>query len=59
MPVDGEIVAVNDKLEADPGVVNTDPLGAGWLVRIRVANKAQVGELMDQDAYDDFLRTLE
>ncbi len=59
MPVDGEVVAVNADLEGEPGTVNSDPLGKGWFFRIRLANKAQVGELMDEAAYGEFLKTLE
>ncbi len=59
MPVDGEIVAVNSDLDDEPGTVNTDPLGAGWFFRIRIADKAQVADLKDQAAYDEFLSTLE
>jgi glycine cleavage system H protein len=47
-PAGGEIVAVNDALADDPGVINLDPYGEGWLVRIRVA---EMGETMDAAAY--------
>lgn len=47
-PAGGEIVAVNDALDGDPGLINTDPYGDGWLVRIRVTAP---GETMDADAY--------
>ncbi|MGI6878021.1 glycine cleavage system protein GcvH [Microbacterium sp. gxy059] len=48
-PVDGEVVAVNDAVDADPSVVNADPFGDGWLVRARVA--AAPSGLLDRAAY--------
>jgi glycine cleavage system H protein len=47
-PAGGEIVAVNATLADDPGVINRDPYGEGWLVRIRVT---EAGATMDADAY--------
>jgi glycine cleavage system H protein len=49
-PVAGEIVAVNDELEAHPELVNQDPYGSGWLLRLRVGANAGEG-LMDAVAY--------
>ena len=54
-PVAGEVVARNDGLDADPSLVNSDPYGAGWLVRIRVADAGELDGLMDADAYRTFL----
>jgi glycine cleavage system H protein len=59
MPVDGEVIAVNSDLEGEPATVNSDPAGAGWFFRIRIADKAQLAELMDEAAYSEFLKTLE
>lgn len=47
-PAGGEIVAVNDALRDDPGLVNRDPYGDGWLVRLRITD---TGPTMDADAY--------
>jgi glycine cleavage system H protein len=47
-PAAGEIVEINARLAEDPSLVNTDPYGGGWLVRIRVS---EVGATMDADAY--------
>jgi len=52
MPVDGEITEVNEALRADPALANSDPLGAGWFFKVRLANAAQIDALMDQSAYD-------
>jgi glycine cleavage system H protein len=51
MPVGGEIVAVNTELEDAPELINQDPYGAGWLIRIAPGNPAEFGELLDGDAY--------
>ncbi len=58
MPVDGEVVEVNEALRDDPSLANTDPLGAGWFFKLKVANTAQLGELMEAPAYDALLKTL-
>ena len=42
-PVDGEVIESNPEIDDDPGLVNTDPYGAGWLLRIRVADEAEPG----------------
>jgi len=59
MPVDGEIIGVNSDLDDEPGIVNSDPLGKGWFFRIRVTDKSQFDALMDENAYTQFLETLE
>jgi glycine cleavage system H protein len=46
-PVGGEVVATNDALAGSPEVVNADPYGAGWMVRLRLADAAQVGALLE------------
>lgn len=51
MPVTGEIVEVNEGLNDDPSQVNSDPYGDGWMIRIRVADPSDLGELLDADAY--------
>jgi glycine cleavage system H protein len=50
-PLSGEIVEVNDALGEEPGAINEDPYGAGWLVKIRLRNPAESEELMDAEAY--------
>jgi glycine cleavage system H protein len=51
LPVAGEIVEVNADIDGQPDLVNTDPYGAGWMVRIKVASVADVEALLDVDAY--------
>ena len=50
-PVAGEVVAVNDKLDKEPGVVNSDPYGDGWMVRMRLKNAADRDQLLGPDEY--------
>jgi glycine cleavage system H protein len=53
-PVAGEIVEVNTALETTPETVNSDPYGAGWLVKIRVAGDVSLDHLMDAAAYQSY-----
>lgn len=50
-PVAGEIVAVNEALDDDPALVNTDPYGEGWMVKLRVDDASELEMLMDDAAY--------
>jgi glycine cleavage system H protein len=50
-PVAGEVVATNDEAVADPSLVNTDPYGKGWLMKIKVADPAAISGTMDAAAY--------
>ena len=51
-PVSGEVVASNDALAGSPEHVNADPYGEGWMIRLRLTEPGEVGELLDADAYD-------
>jgi glycine cleavage system H protein len=51
-PVGGEVVEANGALASGPEVVNSDPYGAGWMIRIRLADPAQVDALLDPAAYE-------
>jgi glycine cleavage system H protein len=51
-PLSGEIIAVNDALAANPEAINEDPYGAGWLVKVRLSDPAEVETLLDADAYE-------
>lgn len=53
-PVTGEVTAANDAIVDEPAKVNEDPEGAGWFVKIRLADKTQLTGLMDKTAYDAF-----
>jgi glycine cleavage system H protein len=54
-PVSGEVVEVNEALEDDPGLVNNDPYGDGWLFRMEVSDEAELEDLMDAEAYTESL----
>lgn len=58
-PVSGEVVEVNSGLEGAPATVNEDPLGKGWFLKIRLADRGELDALMDEPAYRDFLKTLD
>ncbi len=51
-PVAGEVVETNGALSSEPEKVNSDPYGDGWMLRVTVSDRDQVGELLDADAYD-------
>jgi glycine cleavage system H protein len=57
-PVAGEVVEVNAELEGAPGTVNEDPKGRGWFMKMRIADPAQLGELMTEDQYNDYVASL-
>lgn len=54
LPVAGTVTAVNDALAQTPEVVNSDPFGAGWLVKLTVTDAAALASLMDAAAYEAF-----
>jgi glycine cleavage system H protein len=54
-PLTGEVLAVNDSLEDDPGIVNADPYGDGWLYSVSLADAGELEGLMDAEAYAESL----
>jgi len=54
MPVSGEIIATNEELEDSPELVNQDPFGAGWMMRIKVMAPEEAEDLLDAAAYKSF-----
>ena len=51
MPLAGEVVEINGALDGDPAVVNRDPYGDGWMVKLKLANAADLDSLLSADAY--------
>lgn len=51
LPLSGEIVEFNDSLESEPEKVNTDPYGAGWMIKMKISNPDEIAELLDDAAY--------
>lgn len=54
-PVSGEVVEVNGALEDEPELVNDDPHGDGWLVKLRITSKPELDELMSAEQYEEFI----
>lgn len=54
-PISGEVTSTNDALANEPELVNRDPYGAGWMVRMTVADKAQLDDLLDGPGYDELV----
>ena len=57
-PVTGEVVEVNEPLADDPGLVNREPTGGGWFMKVRMADPGEVEALLDETAYENFISTL-
>ncbi|WP_297947440.1 glycine cleavage system protein GcvH [Porphyromonas sp.] len=55
MPVEGEVVELNAALEDQPELVNNDPYGEGWIIKVKMADPAKAEALMDAAAYNSFL----
>ena len=51
MPVTGEILEMNKALDTQPELVNNDPYGEGWMVKVRISNAAELGNLLSADEY--------
>lgn len=51
MPVDAEVLEMNPKLDSNPELVNSDPYGEGWMIKIKVSNPADLNSLLSADAY--------
>ena len=59
MPVSGEILEINEELEDSPELVNSDPYGEAWFVRVAMTNPDELDDLMDADAYKAFVEELD
>ena len=54
-PLTGNVTSTNDALAAQPELVNSDPYGAGWMIKVNVADQTQLDDLLDGAAYDDLV----
>jgi glycine cleavage system H protein len=54
-PLQGEIVAVNDDLQDDPSLVNSDPYGKGWMIRLKLADAGELSSLLSSDSYAEHI----
>lgn len=55
MPISGEVIAFNDELESNPEVVNSDPYGEGWMIKVKASNQSELDELMSAEEYKALL----
>lgn len=55
LPIAGEVVEINADLDGNPEAVNSDPYGAGWMVKIKVTDASEADQLMDAEAYAAFI----
>lgn len=57
LPVGGTILELNEKLEDEPEIINKDPYGDGWIVKIKLAHPAETDEMLDAAAYKDLIES--
>ena len=56
-PVSGEVVEINESLAEKPELVNTDPYGDGWMIKVKLSAPDEVDELMSAEDYEDYIQT--
>ena len=55
MPVSGEVTEMNTKIEESPEVVNSDPYGEGWMIKVKLSDTSELDDLLDVDAYKELI----
>ena len=55
MPLSGEIIELNETLESNPEIVNNDPYGKGWMIKVVISNSAQIDSLLDSKSYQELV----
>lgn len=55
MPVSGEVLEFNEDLEQNPEIVNSDPYGKGWIIKIKMSDLSELDELLDAAAYKELI----
>jgi glycine cleavage system H protein len=55
MPVAGEVIEFNEEIESSPELVNDDPYGNGWMIKVKVSNPSDLDDLLDADAYKEIV----
>lgn len=55
MPLAGEVVEFNEELEDEPEVVNADPYGKGWMIKVKISDMSQVEDLLNADSYKEII----
>ena len=56
IPVNGEIIDFNEDLDTEPELINSDPYGKGWIIKVKMSNPAEVEGLLDAEAYKTFIK---
>lgn len=56
MPISGEIIEFNEELESDPELVNNDPYGKGWMIKIKIADQSELNDLLSEEAYSNLIQ---
>lgn len=54
-PLEGEVVAINETLDDDPSLVNSDPYGDGWMIKLKLADPSEVSSLLSSDSYAEHI----
>ncbi len=57
MPISGEVQEVNSKLEDSPEIINKDPYGEGWLIKVKLSDKSELDDLLDASAYKELIQS--
>jgi glycine cleavage system H protein len=55
MPIAGEVIEFNEEIEASPELVNDDPYGNGWMIKVKISNPSDLDDLLDADAYKEIV----
>jgi len=55
MPINGKVLSFNEKLEDDPELINTDPYGEGWVIKINISDFTELDDLLDASAYEQLV----
>ena len=55
MPLSGEVIELNEELEDDPELVNSDPYGKGWMIKLEISDESQIDNLLDAEAYKNLI----
>lgn len=56
LPVDGEVIEFNEKLKDNPDIINSDPYGEGWIIKMKVKDPSQLENLLSADDYSEFIK---
>lgn len=55
LPLSGEVIEFNSSLESDPEIVNSDPYGKAWMIKIRISDPSEIDSLLSSDAYKELI----